>query len=323
MRSSVHCQCRAAATYATSRAWPASPTCAAYAAFAPKPALPFLPAFPMLNKTPAPPGSSKRSWWREPLLHFAMVGALLFALDRQLTTRQPDARTIVVDAGVAEVVKKSFRSAKQRDPSAQEMPALIERWIEDEVVFREGLALGVDQGDATIRERVIGKSLLVLDTTLTTPQPDDARLRQWFETQRARYDEPQRFDFEEFELDTPTLARAEALVKTLNSTRPPAQDAARRSFLGQPMNTLTSSYGAGFAQALGAGQPGVWQVLTATQGPRVARLLAIRPAKAATYDTLRDTVAQDWGDAMRTELRAQAVSQRARKYRVKFELAAP
>ena len=91
-----------------------------------------------------------------------------------------------------------FKAARGRDPNADELQALRQRWLDNEVLYREGLALQVDKGDTAIRERVIFKALSVVDANVKLPPFDDKRAARVVRAATARkYDEPARFDFQE------------------------------------------------------------------------------------------------------------------------------
>src|SRR6185369_16906412 len=103
---------------------------------------------------------------------------------------------IVMGEAVDLEAKTLFRDARGREPNADELKALRQTWLDNEVLYREGLALQVDRGDPAIRERVIFKALSVVDANVKLPPADDQLLRTWFEAHRDKYDEPARFDFE-------------------------------------------------------------------------------------------------------------------------------
>jgi PPIC-type PPIASE domain len=259
-------------------------------------------------------------WLHEPLLHFAVVGALLFGADRLLLERADDPNTIVVGSAVADEARRLFRGSRGREPNAEELAGLTRRWVDNEILYREGLALGVDQGDTMIRERVIFKSLMVVESGLKLPPIDDQALRAWFETQRAKYDEPARYDFQEAVLadDTPEAAVLD-FVARLNAGAPGDTGAGLRVFKGRPHANLVQSYGAEFAQTLEAGPVGEWRALRTREGLRVMRLDAVVAAQPAQFEVLRNAVLADWTDATMAQLRTDAVRQRGQKYTVKFE----
>ena len=95
------------------------------------------------------------AWLREPLLHFAVLGALLFGVDHLVAGRDEDPRVIVIDPEVDAASIQVFKDARGRDPNEEELFALRRVWLDNEVLYREGLALGLDRGDKSIRERVI------------------------------------------------------------------------------------------------------------------------------------------------------------------------
>ncbi len=93
--------------------------------------------------------------------------------------------------------RTAFRANRGREPDAKELAALRQVWIDNEVLYREGLALQADRGDDMIRDRVIFKKLLMVDAAVQLPQMNDAQLRAWFEAHRDKYDEPMRYTFQE------------------------------------------------------------------------------------------------------------------------------
>src|SRR6185436_11588686 len=151
---------------------------------------------PRAEAPPEPP-SPRVTWLREPLLHFVLLGGLLFAGDHFLLSRSDDPHTIVVSGDVSSEAVETFRASRGRPPNAEELKALHQVFLDNEVLYREGLALGVDKGDTAIRERVIFKALSVVDSNVKLPPADDTLLRAWFDAHRDRYDEPARFTFDE------------------------------------------------------------------------------------------------------------------------------
>jgi hypothetical protein len=266
---------------------------------------------------------SPQAWLREPLLHFVALGAVLFALDHFIAGRADDPRTIVVNAAVDAEARQVFKAARGREPDREELFALRRVWLDNEVLYREGLALGVDKGDASIRERVIFKALSVVSADLKLPAYDDALLRAWFEKNRARYDEPARYDFREAVLaGEPSEAAVQAFVEMLNRGTPGELDAGLRVFKGRPRANVVQGYGEEFARALEESPAGRWRALATRNGWRAVQLDSVAPRKPAEYEPLRGVVLQDWIDATMAEQRSAAVGALARKYTVKVDVAA-
>jgi hypothetical protein len=259
-------------------------------------------------------------WLREPLLHFAVLGVLLFGADHLIASREDDPRVIVIDPEVDAAAINVFKEARGKAPNEEELFALRRVWLDNEVLYREGLALGLDRGDKSIRERVIFKALSVVEANTKKPTTDEAGLRKWFEEHRARYDDPARFDFEEAVLSgKPADSAIRAFADSLNAGTPGDATAGLRVFNARPHENIVQSYGPEFAAALEAAPVGEWRALPSKDGLRVMRLKVIAPAKPAVFEDLGGVIYQDWTDSVMAAQRSEAVRALARKYTVKVE----
>jgi hypothetical protein len=260
-------------------------------------------------------------WLREPLLHFVVLGGLLFGIDHVLVDDADDPRTIVVGADVDREARETFEAARGRAPNAEELAALHRVWLDNEVLYREGLALQVDKGDPAIRERVIFKALSIIESNVRIPATDNEVLRAWFDGHRDKYDEPARYDFEEAALSSASSETAvRDFVTALNSGAPGDAKAGLRVFKARPHASLVESYGAELVNSLAAAPPNTWQALRTRDGWRAMRLDAITPAKPAVFEAVRGMVLHDWIDATAAEQRTAAVRALAKKYKVTYEV---
>jgi hypothetical protein len=263
------------------------------------------------------------SWMREPLLHFVILGAVLFGVDHLLASRTDDPRVITIDANVDQQAIKVFKDARGREPNEDELYALRKVWLDNEVLYREGISMQLDKGDAAIRDRVIFKALSVIDASTKLPKYDDTLLRDWFEKHRARYDEPARFDFQEAILTGDKSESAvRAFVHALNAGTPGDTEAGLRVFKGRPHANLVQSYGEEFAKSLEGMPIGEWRALHSREGLRIVRVDSVAAPQPANYEDLRGVVLQDWTDATLAEQRSAAVRALAKKYTIKTKEAA-
>lgn len=259
------------------------------------------------------------AWAREPLLHFLLLGAVLFAVDALLVSREEDPNRIVVGPEVDAEARQAFKAARGRDPDAAELQALRQVWLDNEVLYREGIALGLDRGDKAIRERVIFKALSMVDAGTQRPQYDEAVLRAWFEKNHARYDEPQRFNFQEAVLaGDSNEGTVRAFAQALNAGGTPEQQAGLRVFKDRPRDNLLQSYGEQFVDALATMTPGTWQAVNGRDGWRAVQLQSVLPAIPADFEALRNVVQQDWTDAELSQQRSDAVRKLAEKYSIEM-----
>ncbi len=257
---------------------------------------------------------------REPLVHFVLAGAVLFGLDHVISAGRDNPKIIVLGAEVEKEAHDIFLGALGREPSEKEMTILRERWIDNEVLYREGLALRVDQGDPTIRERVIFKALEIMQANLALPKVDDQQLHAWFEKNREKYDEPARFDFlEAVTVGTLTPDAVNKFVAALNTgaKEENSTQSGLRVFKARPRNTLVTSYGEPFTQALEKMPIGQWQALESREGLRVIRLEAKKAGEAVDYTSVQTKVYMDWKDDILQQQRTDAVRELGKKYTIK------
>jgi hypothetical protein len=259
-------------------------------------------------------------WIREPLLHFVILGAALFALDHFVVAGKDDPHTIVMDGSVDEEATRLFKGSQGRAPNADELRALRQTWLDNEVLYREGLALEVDKGDPAIRERVIFKALSLIDANVTVRHADDKTLRAWFESHRDKYDEPATYDFREAVLSGDTSESAvRTFVDQLNTGTGGEVPAGLRVYKRRPLSNLTQSFGADFPKTLEQIPAGQWRAVHARDGWHAISFESSTLAHRAKFEALRGVVLHDWIDATAAEQRTSAVRELQKKYTVKYE----
>jgi hypothetical protein len=261
--------------------------------------------------------------WREPLIHFLLLGALVFGVDHGLSKLTGDARTITVGAEVDTEARELFRASMKRDPSAAEMTVMRERWVDNEVLYRDALALGLDRGDAAIRERLIFKALSITQSGLNLPPVDETGLKTWFEAHRAKYDEPARFDFLEAVIGGDNRPETvKDFVTAINAGKHNDTPSDLRVFKARPRPNLVQSYGAEFTAALEALPVGQWTALASKEGLRAVRLEALKPGLASTYEAVAASVYADWKEDTMQRMTSAAIRAQGQKYRVEIAGAA-
>lgn len=255
---------------------------------------------------------------REPLVHFLVLGALIFGADAAITRVRGGERDIVVPQELRKEVRATFAAAAKREPSDAELRPLLARWVDNEILYREGLALGLDKGDPAMRERVIFKALNVVQAGIVMPRIDDAGLRAWFGSNHARYDVAGRVSFDEAVPSadaTPDSLRR--FVAALNGQATPELESGLRVFKQRPRDTVVQAYGEAFASELEQLKPGVWATVASSGGLRAVKLNETIPGGKVRYEDVRDRVYQDWRDDTAARLTSQAVRSLAKRYSIR------
>lgn len=270
--------------------------------------------------TPAAPTFLQRAL-REPLTHFVVLGALIFAADHWVLAVRGDPQEIVITKEAYAEARGAFVAGMKREPTDAELKVLTDRWLDNEVLYREGLALGMDRGDQAMKDRVIFKVLTATQSGLALPKIDEVGLRAWFESRRDRYDLPARLSFEEAVIAAgdATPEKLKKFVSALNSQQTPELEGSLRIFKDRPRPSLVQSYGAPFADALEKQTINSWAVLQSQEGLRAIRLTAVMPGRATSYEEIKDRVYTDWKEFTASQLTKTAIREIAKKYRVRDE----
>ena len=255
-------------------------------------------------------------WTREPLVHFLALGAVLYvALTWGGTPVDPSSRVIAVDGARKAQLALAFEQVMGRAPTDAELDARIERYVREEVLYREALRLGLDADDAVVRQRMVAKMDMTASAAAEIAEPDEATLRAWFKANQARYAGTRAVSFEQRLFgDEKTASAALADPGPVRSASLPPQ------MTEAPQREVEARFGKQFAQGL-AGIPadGEWYgPIPSGFGWHIARVTG-RASDEPDFAALRPRIANDWRSAeiATREERAYAILRSA--YRVDID----
>ena len=169
-------------------------------------------------------GSWARRLVREPLVHFLLLGGLLFGAYHAFNGQPQigDANRIVLDEAQIASIVATFRRTWMRPPTQEELDGLVQDRIKEEILYREALALGLDQEDQVIRRRLRQK-MEFISTDLTEPKPPtEAELQAYLDANIERFRTSERLSFTQVYLKQDEQERATALLQRL-AGHPPSE----------------------------------------------------------------------------------------------------
>jgi hypothetical protein len=278
-----------------------------------------------------------RKLLREPLLHFLVLGVLLFAVYSFLSTGgEPEQGRIVVTEGQVASLATTFARTWQRMPTQEELQGLVDGYVREEVLYREGLLLGLDRDDPVIRRRVVQKLQFIEEGSSET-EPTEADLQAYFESHRADFELQPRYTFRQVFLDpgrrgAAVTTDAERLLAELTSDSSQEPDIAA---LGDPTllplsfddalaSEVSRVLGAEFAEGLATLVVGPWQgPLRSTFGWHLVQLSARQDAAIPELAEVRAEVEREWQRARRMEASEAFYRQLLLRYKVVVEMPEP
>ena len=260
-------------------------------------------------------------WAREPLVHFAALGALLYmALTWGGSTPDPSSRLINVGAAEKESIAQSWAMTMGRAPTDAELDQAIDTYVREEVLYREALRLGLDEGDTVVRRRLVSKMDLSASLAAETAEPSDDTLRAFVEENREDYTTQAaanaRVTFEQ------RLFASEASARTaLASGAGGGKATALPSNVSQQsLRDVEARFGQQFAAELDALEPADgWQGPVASGfGWHLVRLTE-RTLPIPDFEELREIVANDWRSAQIKTRKERAYETLRSAYRIEIE----
>lgn len=255
--------------------------------------------------------------FREPLLHFLLIGAAFFLFYNLFSNLGPDqsSKTIVVGADEIEWMKASWQQRWNRPPLPRELDSMIQDYIRETVLYREALALGLDKDDRFIRQRLSLKmEFLAADLATLTPPSEDA-LTAYFEAHRERYLDSPRYTFSQLYFDPgkrgdTAMWDAEATKRRLDAgeVADPASLGDRlmlgSDFTGKDQIEIQKLFGPEFAASLAGLEPGQWYgPLLSGYGVHLVYVSRVDVPPDPDIAAIRDKLLQDWTSDKGEELK--------------------
>jgi parvulin-like peptidyl-prolyl cis-trans isomerase-like protein len=271
-----------------------------------------------------------RQLLREPLLHFALLGAAIFGTYRLVAPTASDTSEIVITADrIASITAQFSASHGGRPPHEEELRAAVDAYVRDEMLYREGLALGLDRDDPVVRNRIRQKADLLSEDALTS-EPSDRDLEAYLAAHQAEFDLPAAVSFQQIYID-PGRHRDDDLPMVVAGVRQgltlgrPPGTLGDRTLLPATMtqvlpHEVEAAFGNDFARQLAAIDAEGWQgPLTTSYGLHLVRITHRGKPTRATLADARDVVAREWSRAQTAKLKEQFYRMLAERYTVRVE----
>jgi hypothetical protein len=96
----------------------------------------------------------------EPLFHFLLIGAALFGLYGLMSSGQHAAASSKeIRLSLSEITQLTqlYQSQWRRPPTPEEFGRMVENKVQEEVLYREAVAMGLDKDDTIVKRRMAQK----------------------------------------------------------------------------------------------------------------------------------------------------------------------
>lgn len=263
---------------------------------------------------------------REPLVHFVVLGAAMFVVYGRVARPPPE--RVVVPAAFVKALGEEHRERTGRTPDAEEARRLVARFVDEELLYREALALGLDRSDLIVRRRLVQKMELLARARVR--EPETGELAAFLAANEDRYRAAEVVSFRHVFVSRErhgaegVKKRAEELLAALRE----GADAGAlgdafvlgASFARRTRVDLETAFGATFAVGALEAPPGEWSgPISSTFGEHLVRVEQRAGGRVPELAAVRSRVREDLLRERREAAVREEIARLRGRYRVEVE----
>jgi len=260
----------------------------------------------------------------EPTFHFALLALGIFALHAWFGPNADDA--VAVTPQLIEARRAALTKQLGKPPTQGQLDAEIDRYIDEEVLRREAVRLGLDRDDVIVRRRLVQKMTYLLEEQHPTSEPTRTELQAWLDAEPNRYTVPAQFTFEHVFFAEPidTAPILEALASGASPSGFGDAFVHGRRVRGRSEADVSRMFGDAFAVALSRAPTDSWMgPVGSALGTHLVRVETYSPSRTATLDEALSQLTADWKQAAIERARAEALDSLRAEYVVRYPDGSP
>lgn len=277
------------------------------------------------------------NWLKDPLIHFFVLGLVVFGLYSVAERKkEPAENPLLVAVTSAEIEWYRTMWSKQmgRQPTIEELRGQVNQLIREQILSREAVSMGLDDGDTVVRRRLAQKMDFLFKDLSGMREPTENELRAFLKENPGNYETPGRMSFTQVYFSTDkrgdqeAVEAAEQLVERLNREKNVPKDVSALGdpFLLQPvysnktMSDIRREFGRVFAENAWNLALGTWQgPLRSGYGMHAVYVHERLDAALPGFDELKDALTADWMAEKQRALAGRAYEKLRRQYQVLVE----
>jgi hypothetical protein len=268
-------------------------------------------------------GFSRVRWIREPMLHFILLGLVVFIANDYLLKQTPEENLIVIDSRVKDDLIQQFQQQKSRAPSSREIDKLVDSWLQSELLYRKGLDMGLAENDPLIRDRVIQKTEYLFRNLAVIKKPSERQLREWYQEKSDDYQKQASYDFEHILIrrqdETAKQEIEEILSQLLAGKETSDFGPAYHQFIRRNRASLGITFGDDFVEKLENMPINRWEMVVSKKGWHAVRMQSLHQAPKPEFEKLEPLLRQDWQKQQQREEVAKLIEELRKLYTIKHQ----
>jgi peptidyl-prolyl cis-trans isomerase C len=270
---------------------------------------------------------------REPLVHFLLIGAALFAVygvmqaDRTALTSSKEIRLSLDELTQVALL---FEAQWRREPTTEELGRLVENRVQEEILYREALAMGLDKNDTIVKRRMAQKLQFLAEDVGAARDPTSAELKAWYEKNPDLFAQPGRVSFRHLYFSPDRRgerARGDAVNALAKLTGQPLDSEFAATFADPFMyqdyyrerapEFLGKEFGPRFAQAVAKLPSGSWQgPIESGFGWHLVYLDTVIPGRVPQFEEVEPDARTVWLNEQKEQAWRKGYSDMRAKYTI-------
>jgi hypothetical protein len=273
--------------------------------------------------------------FKEPLLQFLIIGAAIYGAYAVFASPEDDYRdnTILVDANRIDAMISEWGARWNRPPMRQEIEGLIQAYIKEAVLYRQAVAMGLNEDDPITRRRMAQKLEFLTSDLAQFQQPVEGELEQFFQENQQTYRDPDLISFSQVFIDPDargdaTLDDAAQILAQLEAAGVPTEETLQLGDRFMLQNHFASAteldvrrqMGSGFAEQVMKLEPGQWHgPVLSGYGVHLVYVHDFMEAPPPEFTQVEPRVLEDWHEVKREEFNTNFLETLKNSYEIIIE----
>jgi hypothetical protein len=270
--------------------------------------------------------------FREPLIQFLLIGACIYGAYALFANPQEDFRDsrVHVDSNRINALISEWESRWKRPPTRTEIDAVIQSYIREDVLYKQAVAMGLNEDDPVTRRRMAQKLEFLTSDLADMVEPSNVELETYFEEHQAVYQQPDLVTFRQVYFNPDkrgeaTLNDAEnALVQlqaevTVDASSSELGDSSmiQNAFLTVTEAQISRQMGSEFAQSVMKLEAGQWSgPVLSGYGVHLVYVDEYQAAAATVIDDVKTKVLADWQEQQRENFNLDFLNSLKQRYEI-------
>ena len=273
-----------------------------------------------------------KGFFLEPLVQFLLMGGCIYAAFALFGAPEEDSgeNQIHVDANRINAFISEWESRWNRPPTRQEIEGLIQNHVREEILYRQAVAMGLNEDDPITRRRMAQKLEFLTSDLAQSQEPAEGELEQYFTDSEAEYRAPDQITFLQVYFDPDsrkdaTLDDAKAELAKLEAAGEPNPETLKAGdrfmlpnhFPSAAESDIARQMGGGFAEAVMKLEPGKWHgPVLSGYGVHLVYLYDLQKGAVPELADVKEKVLADWHDEKREAFNAEFLENLKSRYEI-------